>query len=107
MAAGLPMLRHPQRVKIAVRQIRLKVAPDVVFNRSPYGPWRAAMPQTDGLLTPLNVPELWIAAVRFHEAVREAKAAGYDPATRRMAIKRAEYNYLRVFGEMARKANGS
>jgi hypothetical protein len=62
------------------------------------------MPRTDDLLTPLNVPELWIAAVRFHEVVREAKAISCDPAARRKAIKRAEYDYLRVFGEMSRKA---
>jgi hypothetical protein len=61
------------------------------------------MSRIDGLLTPLNVPELWTAAVRFHEAVTEAKAISCDPATRRKAIKTAEYDYLRVFGEIARR----
>jgi hypothetical protein len=54
-------------------------------------------------LVPANYPELSHAAARFHEMVREAKAAGLDRADLRRAIRRAEAAYLSVFGEIARR----
>jgi hypothetical protein len=55
------------------------------------------------LLTPDNFPELRVAAERYRSEVKAAKAAGYDRATLRMAIKRAGAAYLAVFGEVARR----
>jgi hypothetical protein len=57
------------------------------------------------LPTPANFPELRAAADRFFETVRKAKAMGLDRTSLRLAIKRAESDYMRVFGEVVKRGS--
>jgi hypothetical protein len=57
----------------------------------------------DLLPTPINFPELAVAAGHFRQAVKAAKTAGHGPAARRLAIKQAEAAYHVVFGRISRR----
>jgi hypothetical protein len=55
------------------------------------------------LPTPMNFPELKVAAERFFEELRAIRAARLDPAVFRTSVRKAGAAYMAVFSEVARR----